>query len=687
MAGQQFSPPMDYACVATPPPAQSSRRFYTVFEPRLDHRQRSAPREWRLIDFITDAIREVQERVRLVYLITRPMHGFAAPQLTLTLARAPAGCRSVPLDLRAIGGLVHTVEVLFPSPAVSVWEVLHNKGLDATGEWAAAHAAGHLFLLDQDGREIDAWADTADGPEWAEFAVRPGPWQARRIPYGSEAAPLVQAPSTSTTSTTTGMAVDQAEVALPPSLLGARLFSAGDVACNAEVVMPFQVFPEHLSQARVRGLPAAQLHLYQDHSLSAPGHDFLVFGSEGTGVIRQARADWTVEQFLQEAAAVSHSAIRSVRFLSLPLPGLPTPQLTVTVQSADMGHVMLPFDARDIGGGVVTMLVGPETSSSALFANFLQVAPELAGTLHELLAVDGAFLQDEVGQVWEQSPHDLTMTQWVAVRRDHRLLQRLNGPLPPVTDDTTSTTTAVAATPAAEPSVVFVLVGGGTLLRLAPQRLSQLNLAASLTDLLMLLAIHGRLPSEPVVTVAAAMPRAASTPNTLYVGFVVVDLPDVDREVAVLQDQSLDGSLLVGLTVDRGTQAEGLLAPAQARRGFTAALNGAPMQGSRRSLVTGDLIQLHQGPLAARVWSATYLFQVLPELRLFALPTRLPGLRSFVRGDMSFDSRWNTRNYLFEAIGLRLLEQCLELGEPGTRSHPYLVLGAGALAFALVCSK
>ena len=349
-----------------------------------------------------------------------------------------------------------------------------------------------------------------------------------------------------------------------------------------------------------------------------------------------------------------------------------------------MDHVLLPIDARDIGGGVVALVVGPGASCSELLATLSHAVPELAGVLHELLAVDGVFLQDEVGQVWEQTPSDPGMSQWVAVRRDHRLLQQMRGPLFPVmADDTTSTTTAVAAQSAVEPSVVFVLVGGGTLLRLAPQRLSQLNLAASLTDLLMLLAIHGCLPNEPVVTVAAAMPRAASTPNTLYVGFVVVDLPDVDREVAVLQDQSLDGSLLVGLTVDRGTQAEGLLAPAQARRGFTAALNGAPMQGTRRSLVTGDLIQLHQGPLAARVWSATYLFQVLPELRLFALPTRLPGLRSFVRGDMSFDSRWNTRNYLFEAIGLRLLEQCLELGEPGARSHPYLVLGPAHLPLLL----
>ena len=50
---------------------------------------------------------------------------------------------------------------------------------------------------------------------------------------------------------------------------------------------------------------------------------------------------------------------------------------------------------------------------------------------------------------------------------------------------------------------------------------------------------------------------------------------------------------------------------------------------------------------------------------------------------MSFTSRWNTRNFLFEAIGLRLLEQGLDLGEPGARSHPYLVVGPPHLPMLL----
>ena len=102
MAGQQFSPPLSYACLSVPPPEDTTRRFYTIFEPRLDHRQRPADEAWRLIDFITDAVRQVSDRVRLVYLITRPLGGFAAPQLVLTLASALPGHRSVPIDLREI---------------------------------------------------------------------------------------------------------------------------------------------------------------------------------------------------------------------------------------------------------------------------------------------------------------------------------------------------------------------------------------------------------------------------------------------------------------------------------------------------------------------------------------------------------------------------------------------------------
>ena len=653
MAGQQFSPPLSYACLSVPPPEDTTRRFYTIFEPRLDHRQRPADEAWRLIDFITDAVRQVSDRVRLVYLITRPLGGFAAPQLVLTLASAPPRHRSVP-----IGGLVHTIEVCFPSPILSIWASLHHKGLDLTGEWETAHAQGLLYVLDQDGNEIEGWAETDDGPEWAELRARPGPWRQRRIPYGQEA--YAGAPLSTTSTTATEASPD------PPSLLHVRGSRQRPPSCAVPDALPFEVQPAQLAQTRVRALPASCLHLAQSvgGGLGQIG-TFTVFCDMSEPQFIAADAAWTVDQYLRTAAAHAESCPRLIRVINVPLPGLPTPQLTVTTNAAEEGSVTLPLDARDLGGDIFAITIGPNATSGGVLDALVQISPDLAPALQALHAVDGVFLQDDLGQVWDSVPSSFAATQWLKVRRDARV--------PPLLGTTVSTTAAPASLP--EPMVVFVLAGGGTLLRLAPQRVSEINLSASLTDLLMLLAIHGRLPQQPVVTVAAAMPRAAATPNVYTIGFVVVELQRADSEVVVLQDPSLDGSLLMALTVDRGTQADGLLAPAQLRRGYTAAVNGSPIQGCRRSLITGDLVQLYQGPLAARVWTAAHMYQVIPALRLFALPIRVPGLRSFVQGDMSYASRLRTRQYLFEAIEIRQLEQVMDLGEPGARSHPYVVLG------------
>ena len=61
---------------------------------------------------------------------------------------------------------------------------------------------------------------------------------------------------------------------------------------------------------------------------------------------------------------------------------------------------------------MITVNVDPGAPCGDLFAALLSVAPELAGVLQELLAVDGVFLQDELGQVWDKftaRPCSLTM--------------------------------------------------------------------------------------------------------------------------------------------------------------------------------------------------------------------------------------------------------------------------------------
>ncbi|OLP77503.1 hypothetical protein AK812_SmicGene42427 [Symbiodinium microadriaticum] len=311
VAGQQFSPPLSYACLSVPP-----------------------PEAWRLIDFITDAVRQVSDRVRLVYLITR---------------------------------------------------------LDLTGEWEAAHAQGLLYVLDQDGNEIEGWAETADGPEWAELRARPGPWRHRRIPYGQEA--YAGAPLSTTSTTTIETSPD------PPSLLHVRGSRQRPPSCADPGTLPFEVLPAQLAQTRVRVLPASCLHLAQSAGGGfSPAGTFTVFCDMSEPQFLAADAAWTVDQYLRTAAARAESRPRLIRVINVPLPGLPTPQLTVTTTAAEEGSVTLPLDARDLGGDIFAITIGPAATPGGVLDALVQISPDLAPALQALHAVDGVFLQDDLGQ-------------------------------------------------------------------------------------------------------------------------------------------------------------------------------------------------------------------------------------------------------------------------------------------------
>ena len=342
------------------------------------------------------------------------------------------------------------------------------------------------------------------------------------------------------------------------------------------------------------------------------------------------------------------------------------PQFVVTTTDSLPGTTILPIDTRALGGPVCTIAVGEGESSDSILTSIASALPDLAQTIQVLSAFDAIFLQDAVGQVWDDCPPTSVTSTWLALRCDRARLQQAPPSLTHMLfPGTTSTTTAAVAAHSPEPTLTVVLAGGGLLLRSVPLVLSQVQVASVVTDLVLALAVNGRLPQEPVISVAAAMPRSAAAPTHHMIGFIVTEMADSDREVVVLHDPSLDGSLLSAMAIDRGTFLESMVAPAQARRGFAAALNGAPQEGARRHLITGDLVQIYQKPLAARTWPVAHMYSILPALRLFALPIRLPGARSFLGRLPADAARERARQDLLEVLELRMLEQAIDLGEPG----------------------
>ena len=647
--------------------------FFSFFEPKLDLRQRPADDTWQIAEYIQDAVHQLSEPARIAVVQSRPMHSLAAPQIVLTLSSAPPMARSLPIDLRRVGGMVHTIEVPLHCGHEVIWAALRDKGIDLLHHWEVAHAEGHLVFRDQAGRAVTEWSASDAELEWAELFATSILWQSRVIPYGSaEAAAGASGPSSTTTTTSEGAGSNFAQRG-PPTLLGA--FPPVST-CPALGLSGIQVLPAHLISPNLQAVPAEAPCLYDLMEANTDGsRPYCLLAGQST-YHQAAGAHWPMRRFLQEAVSVSEHAARQVQFLHLPMPGLPTPQFLVTSVDDPRHAALYPVDARDIGGPICTIAIHEGEHCDDIIASLAQALPDLSSVLQLLLSQDAVFLQDATGQVWDGCSTSSPLTSWLALRCDRsRLAQAPPCVVAAVMPATTSTTTAAVAIHGHEPTITFVLAGGGLLLRSVPLQLSQVQVESVITDLVIALAVNGRLPSEPVISVATAMPRSAANPSHHMVGFIMTELADVDREVVVLHDPSLDGSLLSAVVVDRGTFIEAMVAPAQARRGFAAALNGAPQEGARRHLITGDFIQIYQRPLAARTWPVTHLYNILPALRLFALPVRLSGARNFMGRLTSDVARGQVRHELLQVVQLRMLEQALDLGEPGPGGYPVVVVG------------
>ena len=108
-------------------PALASERRYTIFEKNVDTLVRRCLPGWSVLDFIASAISHVPYHVRSAAFLEQPIEGYPTPQVVLTAASLPRPARAIPIDLRPMAGLVHTIAVDCPSSTVAVWETLRRR--------------------------------------------------------------------------------------------------------------------------------------------------------------------------------------------------------------------------------------------------------------------------------------------------------------------------------------------------------------------------------------------------------------------------------------------------------------------------------------------------------------------------------------------------------------------------------
>ena len=208
------------ACPLAEDASPAAPRRFTVFEPRLDYLRRPADRDWTLIDYISAALRHRRTQVASIFVITQPMPEFPTPQLVVTPNNHGLEGRAIPVCLARVGGETHTVVLRPPCTHASVYQQLHEKGVDPAHHWERAHAAGRLTFRDQTGTVLETWTDS-EQLEWAELSADDDSWAGAEVDYaGGDAIVWRLAAPESTTSTTTGSCTECADAAPndPPSL-------------------------------------------------------------------------------------------------------------------------------------------------------------------------------------------------------------------------------------------------------------------------------------------------------------------------------------------------------------------------------------------------------------------------------------------------------------------------------------
>ncbi|CAE7031253.1 ggact.2 [Symbiodinium sp. CCMP2592] len=656
----------DFKCNALPPPSEDR---YVLFDTTSHASVRRLPAGWSLNDIVADIMGTLPQ-VRSVRFHTDRLPHLPAVQVTATLRAAEPGVFTTPLDLRSAEGRICTID----APRAcrpDLLQALCVHSCDPTrlprgpfhltvpdGSLAAIPAAGvppFDFVRGIPGDHNPAndilAQDPAEGEE-GDVAFLLQSHAGGPSSHTAKESPDLEGPTYCLPTECQGPLERPIIVPVnPPSLLS----TAGPPRASlwADKNPSYKILPERWATPAALRIPAGQLNLYcasEEH----PGAErrYALFDRQRHTSVRKAAADWTIEDYAADAVLNAPEPTAIFQVITVAIAGLPTPQFTLTPAGVPATSLTLPIDARHMGGPVLALLLRPGMPCSEVFDRIAAVFPASRYLVDLATPLDGLFLQDALGRVWEALPDDLSTLQWLTVRIDRAAFPGAPQFTPISAHSqwtgTTSTTTAMQP---------------------------QVNVEHSIAEMLLIMARQGRMPRNPMISLCTAMPRNPERPNELLVGFMIYPSATEATDVAILQDFSTDGTMLQAITVDSGTRLEHMIGSAQARRGFTPVLNGVPRAAANRNLVTGDLVQVQLPPLTARVVTVAHMYFLLPELRLFAMPLSMPSMAPVTRNPLDPGAIERGREAARRTLHLRSLERRVEVGEPGHDNRPLLVMG------------
>ena len=626
-------PPRHVRGLMMEPPSAEHSRLFTVFDCRLDHCNRGARPTWSTLDYMTAAVHSVPYRVRLIWFCTRNMPGLPTPQIALTAPAAPPGHRSLPIDLREVGGLIHTINVPSPCAWDQVWGALTEKGVDPSSTAQDAHLNGHLAFFDERGRLLSDVPAGDHAPEWIVL---------RRI-TAIEVLPLAIAyegergyPPRMPTTTTTTMHPRQGAEPIAPETpdLGpaseppALLFSAprhGLPKGYAEEARSPLLLPAYLAGARVRDRAVCSF-TWGGVDDGDEGGRFTVLDTTRHLTLLPKQQGATLRQVITAAIAAAPFPVQAIQVLIDGLVGLPRPQIVLFQAGEGAGPAPIPWDLRAVGAQVRTALHVPGET-------FQNAARRLRATLAEDPSVCDAILagrlarrpavSDAMGMVGRWLPADLEEVQ------HFRVQPALFPPAGIVTQawdepagfggSSTTSTTSVQGVPMGTLYVLTLVHGQATYT--LPISSPCYQFEAILEHLVLEVLAQNSWPGGPPYAVVAG----AQPPRREGVQEILMALchgPEAGHATIIVDERPRSYPLLAHTGSAARTCAQ-LISQDAHLQGIQAYINGAPSSLLPRQVSTGDYIQFAQGTEVPDFTSLSAILDLIPILEAFTWPQPL----------------------------------------------------------------
>ena len=410
-------------------------------------------------------------------------------------------------------------------------------------------------------------------------------------------------------------------------------------------------------------IPVEQLHLLP--SFSRVGNDGITvpYSLLVHGFPPVQLCHWTMADFCRDAVVQLDRRPSHVQFLTVPLPGLDSPQVIVAEPGqAELG-ALLPLDLRAARLEVMPLHVEAGMSVRDILDRAAESQPALHEAIIEPWSQDRVFLQDCRGRVHDVLPAEIEDMQWLALRiQPARMRAPLSAEAQSVPDDDpASTTTSTTLMRAPGPTASLVIVCDGATVRSAQYPLENAPLRLILIDLLRSLVSLGRLRGPFTLQLAPVMARSTIADH-LIVPFLARTQP---AGVEVFIDPGSDALQLHSLAAAEGFHIGDALSPAQRQAGMRAFINGVPEELCRRPLRTGDYVVTHSGDTPAFVVrNLGPALDRIEELRLFSLPISFPAL-GLISTTTPATLLARPRNQPFGATLERaLLERTARMGTP-----------------------